>query len=464
MLKQAFYYFDKGFSVIPLYSSIDGKCTCKNKKCVTPGKHPRVRWQDFTEERPTKDMLESWFTTWPDSNIGIITGEISGIAVIDVDGEKGVQSLKKNNIYEKLPKTPIVKTGGAGFHCYLKNFPGLRTYAGILDKVDIRAEGGMVVAPPSIHLSGNQYEWIKGQTLDDLEIADFDFNLIIKASSGLDKKSDQIIILEDEYTTLLEGVKKGNRNQTLIKLTGHYLARRLPVSEIIAMLKNWNLKNKPPLEDLEIEKVIKSIYRKRQHESLAEKENQKDILDKINQVYTTEGLTIKRIEKYTGEPATYIIYFDKGTFKALTNKLMSETSFRVGVAEATGIILRKRGNKVWPIFDQMLQWILDAAITIETGEEATEAGVLTDMIIDFIETQTIVPETEKIPAEGCFRQNGLIWISLTELNRHIVTKTQQKFFPTELAKLLKIWGAEHKTFYVGANSRNRWGIDENKLK
>ena len=108
--------------------------------------------------------INNWWQKWPDANIGLATGKASGFFVLDVDprhgGKESLQKLvKKNGI---LPKTLASSTGGGGYHLFF-NEPEIRVgnRANILPGLDIRGDGGYIVAPPSFHKSGMQYSWIK---------------------------------------------------------------------------------------------------------------------------------------------------------------------------------------------------------------------------------------------------------------------------------------------------------------
>jgi hypothetical protein len=110
-------------------------------------------------KRATPAELEAAFARYPDANVGIVTGSISGLLVVDLDGPAGVTSCAKIMRTQELPKVPTVKTGG-GYHLYgrhpgtpLKNF--VKSHPGL----DGRADGGYVVAPPSLHASGQVYDW-----------------------------------------------------------------------------------------------------------------------------------------------------------------------------------------------------------------------------------------------------------------------------------------------------------------
>ncbi|TYL72063.1 bifunctional DNA primase/polymerase [Bradyrhizobium cytisi] len=105
------------------------------------------------------------FWTDPDRNIGIPTGAPSGLWVLDIDGDKGEASLHSLEAkHGPMPKTRVVFTK-RGRHVWFA-YPGaIPSSAGrIGDALDIRADGGYVVAPPSIHQSGHIYAFEDSRT------------------------------------------------------------------------------------------------------------------------------------------------------------------------------------------------------------------------------------------------------------------------------------------------------------
>ena len=167
-------YLSYGWSVIPLcppdcspdkvpwhWRDKDGK----QRYCAHPGKVPLVAWTVYQERLPTALEVEQWFSKWPFANVGIVTGRVSKLLVVDFDDPKAIDAI---NEFGGFPKTPEVKTGGSGQHNYFQhpsegliaNFAGkLKDIHPSLEKVDLRADGGQVVAPPSLHVSGNRYVW-----------------------------------------------------------------------------------------------------------------------------------------------------------------------------------------------------------------------------------------------------------------------------------------------------------------
>ncbi|HXQ42246.1 MAG TPA: bifunctional DNA primase/polymerase, partial [Candidatus Udaeobacter sp.] len=132
-------YLRRGWSVIPIQPK---------------SKLPATSWAPFQQRLPTEQELAGWFDRWPDMNIGIVTGAVSGLVVLDVDprhgGEASLRQLEE--AYGRLAETIEAETGGGGRHLYLQMPPRLlRNKAGLAAGVDVRADGGIVVAPPSVH-------------------------------------------------------------------------------------------------------------------------------------------------------------------------------------------------------------------------------------------------------------------------------------------------------------------------
>jgi hypothetical protein len=102
------------------------------------------------------ERIDRWWKSIPNLNIGIATGAVNDIFVLDIDGEEGEASLRQlEQQHDALPPTVEVITG-KGRHCYFRiGEHGVRNSVGqIAAGLDIRGDGGYVIAPPSIHPSG----------------------------------------------------------------------------------------------------------------------------------------------------------------------------------------------------------------------------------------------------------------------------------------------------------------------
>lgn len=173
LMRAALDYAALGWAVFPVHGIVEGGCDCGAPDCSSPGKHPLTR-RGLKNATTDSRVVAAWWKRWPAANVALATGGASGVVVIDVDLPQGDHSLAKllEAGYE-LPKTSSVRTGSGGLHLYyaapqipVGNSAGRLPGAELqLSGVDLRAEGGYVVAPPSLHVSGSSYEWIEGAGL-----------------------------------------------------------------------------------------------------------------------------------------------------------------------------------------------------------------------------------------------------------------------------------------------------------
>ena len=159
--------------MLPLHTTVEGKCSCTaGRSASIPGKHPRTPngVKDATTDRT---IIKAWWKRWPDANIGIATGPTSDIFVLDVDGNVGKASLKELQAeHGRLPKTVTVKTG-KGRHRYFRcGDARVGNSVGRLGNgIDVRGDGGYVVAAGSVHVSGAVYRFVEGRALDEIKVA-----------------------------------------------------------------------------------------------------------------------------------------------------------------------------------------------------------------------------------------------------------------------------------------------------
>ena len=170
LLAAALSYARQGFHLTPLHHLVDEQCSCGRVTCrrgtdeKSVAKHPRLpAWQKHTSA--DEAQIRAWWKKWPEANIGIATGAISGIIVLDIDVHRDAPGFASLSRLEAelgpLPRTRTATTGSGGEHKIFKypDFPvtnsaGWRGFPGI----DWRADGGQIVAAPSVALAG-QYVW-----------------------------------------------------------------------------------------------------------------------------------------------------------------------------------------------------------------------------------------------------------------------------------------------------------------
>lgn len=159
-------YAGIGWRVFPVHEiTPHGHCSChRGTECERPGKHPRIG-EDWNAEATTDRVkIEGWWQRWPTASIGIVCGEGSNLTVVDADASDGKPGLINLTTmcaqHGGLPPTLVVETGGGGLHLYFKFNARLATGNDVLAKaIDVRNNGGYVIAPPSLHKSGKRYKW-----------------------------------------------------------------------------------------------------------------------------------------------------------------------------------------------------------------------------------------------------------------------------------------------------------------
>jgi hypothetical protein len=174
LVEAALAYAARGWPVFPLHDVTAGKCSCGRDCGHSAGKHPRTP-HGVKDATTDPAQIRAWWDRWPRANIGLATGAASGVAAIDIDPRNGgdftVEDLEAE--HGKFPPTAESLTGGGGRHL-LYQHPGaaLRCGADALGPgVDLKADGGYIVAPPSLHASGRYYEWEASSHPDDCPLA-----------------------------------------------------------------------------------------------------------------------------------------------------------------------------------------------------------------------------------------------------------------------------------------------------
>ncbi|MDY6835260.1 MAG: bifunctional DNA primase/polymerase [Chloroflexota bacterium] len=268
LLDQVIYYAGcKGWHVIPIYGITYGKCLCGKPYCNSQGKHPILsEWQRIATTDET--VLREWWKKWPKANIGIVTGRKSDLLVLDIDprhgGEDSLALLEHK--FGRFPKIVEAITGSGGRHLFfaypkdidhISNAAPLSGYPGI----DVRADGGYIVAPPSLHYCNETYKWKLSSHPDEITLApvpDWLLRLLIeKSGNDQERKINQ----EPGWVSkALAGVKKGERDDTCFRLAMHFKNKGIACEVALILLNDWAAKCMPPFSTSEVEKCIRSAY------------------------------------------------------------------------------------------------------------------------------------------------------------------------------------------------------------
>lgn len=258
LLGAALWYAGRGLPVFPLHWVDDqSRCSC-GKVCGRAGKHPLIPNGHLGATTDPR-QIRRWLSRWPDANLGIPTGVRSGLLVLDVDQPASLDALEAE--HGRLPATRTHSTGSGGVH-YLFGYPSeaeIRNSAGKLAPgLDVRAEGGYIVAPPSI--TKEPYE-----VLDDLPLAEPPEWLL----EHLREPSKPVSSGEDAHspgpTPPPDGglIKNRTRNNTLTSIAGRLNDGSRDLAALTADLlsiRNARCENPETFPDDEVRKIARSIH------------------------------------------------------------------------------------------------------------------------------------------------------------------------------------------------------------
>jgi len=247
-LKAALFYLKMGLSVIP----------------VIPGqKKPLISWQEFQERRATEEEVKEWFKNTPNANIGIVTGPISNLAVVDIDTEEGKGAIL-DYISDSI-ECPTVETPRGGQHLYFsypENFD-VGNNARLIPGCDFRGRGGYVIAPPSVNSNGKAYRWVIKFRGQHMPLPEAYINKINK--STLYTGSNTPVLQSVTPVTSCDIFGVGRRDDNLFHIA-NCLARTKNNDDYIrqtlrAIMLSWGESDEKWIDD-KIQSVIKRAERK----------------------------------------------------------------------------------------------------------------------------------------------------------------------------------------------------------
>ena len=301
--ESAIKYAKMGLAVFPLQ--------VKGKKPITQN-----GFKDATTEIRT---IEKWWSENPNYNIGIATGQMSGgLVAIDMDidkdqGKDGYHTFTKwcSENYLVLPDSWLSITGRGGYHLlYQSKFP-VTSKIGWLDDVDIRADGGYIVAPPSIHPNGTRYQWEQDPeeyelvTTQDIDV-EFVMNSVI--ASSFKGKSQPLSVPEK--------IEVGHRDEMMFKLACKYQQMGMSDTAMLAALQEENkARCNPPLSDKEIRKKVEQAQKYQKGEVVTLEEQSSGYTRKsygktgraIEETITDADLDMPTLDKFEEKEIEWLI-------------------------------------------------------------------------------------------------------------------------------------------------------------
>lgn len=209
-----------------------------------------TNWLQYTKTKASKQTVENWFRSLSGAGVGVVTGKISNIVVLDVENDCPTPI---NEILKKYPTQTISRSGSGGYHLFYQ-YPTTVSHVSnrvrIFEGADLRADGGFIVLPPTLHpTSGRRYEWVQRGPLGA-----FPMGL-------LDLRAQPTGTNEGWITEALRGVSEGGRNDTCARLAGYFFKKGMAADIVEALLLDWNEKCDPPMPLRELRTTLKSIER-----------------------------------------------------------------------------------------------------------------------------------------------------------------------------------------------------------
>lgn len=264
LLPAALWYAKNGLPVFQVFGIRNGKCLCGKNNCDSPGKHPYYATapNGFKNATTDADVVTDWWNRHPDCNIGLVTGAVSNLVILDVDprngGDTSLSELTSTN--GDLPPTSEVATGGGGTHFWFRHPGGkIKSDKNVLgDGLDVKADGGYVVAPPSMHKDGNRYVFRNHpEDVSTEELPEWLLERLREPTTP-----DTVTPTGRKPEHIPDSLPEGKRNETLTSLAGSMRDRGASLESIKAALITENrTRCKPPLGTAEVEQIARSVSR-----------------------------------------------------------------------------------------------------------------------------------------------------------------------------------------------------------
>lgn len=477
-LEAALAYQARGWSVVPAHSvDADLLCSCTRPGCTDTGKHPRVGWLQYQRERAGDGQVRTWWRRWPTANIAIVTGKVSGLVVLDIDPRHGGDESLRD--LGKLPDTLTVLTGGGGQHLYYAHPGGvIPNGANLLPGIDVRGDGGYVIAPPSNHQSGGTYLWEPGYGPDDggplAPLPEALLSLLLH--KGPTPYRNGVAPTGDiDITAYLTGgavIREGERNATMTRLAGHLFgAGNKPEAVLGTLLMINTMACQPPLQVPEVQKVMRSINdRQARKDQAAAALEDASVLANIDRMPDASRLDLARaawereplgvpgvvdwVKLVSSEGVEYQLELPDRVVSLGGALLGGLNHIREVLVNATGVVVPRMKGETWdkyagPLARLAREEQVSAMRPMDTVDEWVEewrelaVHAEPEEREEFLRSQPVWYDDERL----AFRKQRLM--------RWLLANTSTKWEDHRVAKLLKMSGWEYRTIYCGGKKAVR---------
>ena len=263
ILDAALSYCRMGWSVVPILPGGKkppkgitwvNRCFASADECHKEEwkkKHPKAKWGKADEAQ-----IRKWWKQHPKANVGVLTGSISNIDVIDLDGPHALEALEAQGGIT-IPETVSSHTGrdDTGKHVVLKyHGGGLKNWTGFCtngngSKCDLRTDGGLFVAPPSVHKSGKRYQWIVDPEIEEPEPFPPELVGFIHKQCSKEGPTEKESVRTNFEDVFKEGIPDGEKHQGLFKFACKKISQGLSFDEVLCLTTELARKCNPLPKD-----------------------------------------------------------------------------------------------------------------------------------------------------------------------------------------------------------------------
>ena len=457
-LEAALKYLELGWSVIPIHKE---------------SKRPCIKWKRHQTELPTSQEWTKWAKTWPDCNIALICGQLSGVFAIDFDSGEALEYYKEK--YDSHIEDTLCQKTGKGLHAiYNTHGTVIPLIQPVLEKTDLKGDRSYILIEPSIHKNGTPYQWTHLNPLIDGtdDILDFppcvrdmieDYKDCCSGSKKRKKTShsgygDAAYIEKPRnpdgwMNEALMGTTEGGRNTQASKIIGGYLNKGLGKEEMNPFLSGWNTMNTEKLEGKEVNGTYNSISKKAKEE---EDHGLKGAVKKITVFRYPDGTSKYRL----------LLRNDK-FFLIQMGDLFSSMKTVEKIAEVTGVIFDPPKQARW--LEIVREWYQNSDEQFIDVEES-ELGVIKEIIASWLVQWDQQKDSKHINLQtmlgnNCVVQDEIVYFTLTHLEEDLRFKNA-KITRTLLCEFLKRLGSkvtEKRKRFDGSRIRT-WEIPSNMLE
>lgn len=459
VMQEALLYAGLGWRVVPLKSN--SKIPFLNQ------------WQKAATD--DEEVIADWFQRWPNSNVGIVFGEDSG--VIDIECDDAEADKKFLEIFGGDPPPTPTFESARGRHRLFKwsaALPHPHKAVFKIGKLEFRTgngeKGAQSVAPPSV-VDGVPRRWLIHPSECELaEIPESVIARILAEEAGLVGGTGEYERKPDEYwQDAFAGADDGNRNQTAAEVIGKILSNQATLDKTLTWewLKVWNQQNSPPLDEQELQRVFSSIYKRelerRQREDIARRAK---LDDDPGEAGVGDGESGWRLIKVLTDPVTYKLespVWPDRQLKGLTPE---------DLMNPRGIMLKA--------ITQMDQYLADWFVSFWRGRKAKDGTWQSGIIETLINNMDIeeaprelrrdcavgeaiwylvkdAPEAERMSVNGYPKklEDGCVYVSLKALKSEMQNEVDPPTH-TEVTSVLHAIGASGCVLTTKEKDRRRF--------